>query len=63
MEVIKFQEEYLVPLFQYWKRLAETVPYFLSVSLEKWQECLLEDKVEALKARLLNEACRRNRRP
>ena len=45
MEIIKFQEDHIIPLFQYWKRLADKVPYFFSVSPEKWRTCLLEDKL------------------
>lgn len=46
MEVIEFQEVHVEPLFQYWKKLAEKVPYFFSVSPGKWRECLLEDKLD-----------------
>src|SRR5574341_685360 len=45
MEVVKYQEDYFEPLFLFWRRLAEKVPYFFSVSPEKWRECLLEDKL------------------
>jgi hypothetical protein len=45
MEVIKYQEDYFEPLFSYWKKLSDRVPYFFSVSSEKWRESLLEDKL------------------
>lgn len=45
MKVVSYQEDYFEPLFLFWKRLAEKVPYFFSVSPEKWRECLLDDKL------------------
>jgi ribosomal protein S18 acetylase RimI-like enzyme len=45
MEVVEYQEDYFEPLFLFWKRLAEKVPYFFSVSPEKWRECLLDDRL------------------
>ena len=45
MEIIKLQEDHCLPLFLYWNRLAEKVPYFFPVSPEKWRACLLEDKL------------------
>jgi ribosomal protein S18 acetylase RimI-like enzyme len=55
MEVVKYQEAYFEPLFLFWKRLAEKVPYFFSVSPEKWRECLLEDKLGNEKMFLFQE--------
>jgi ribosomal protein S18 acetylase RimI-like enzyme len=46
MEVIKYQESCFESLFSFWKKLAEKVPYFFSVSSEKWRECLFEDKLD-----------------
>ena len=46
MEVMEIQEVHFELLFQYWKKLAEQVPYFFPVSPEKWRECLLEDKLD-----------------
>lgn len=45
IEVVQYREDYFESLFLFWKRLAEKVPYFFSVSPEKWRECLLEDKL------------------
>jgi ribosomal protein S18 acetylase RimI-like enzyme len=55
MEVVKYQEGYFEPLFLFWKRLAEKVPYFFSVSPEKWRECLLEDQLGKEKMFLFQE--------
>lgn len=55
MEVVRYQEAYFEPLFSYWKKLAEKVPYFFPVSSEKWHECLLEDKLDNEKMLLFQE--------
>ena len=46
MEVIRVQEVHFEPLFQYWKKLAQKVPYFFPVSPAKWRACLLEEKLD-----------------
>jgi ribosomal protein S18 acetylase RimI-like enzyme len=45
MEAVRYQEDYFEPLFSYWKKLSERIPYFFSVSPQRWCECLLEDKL------------------
>jgi RimJ/RimL family protein N-acetyltransferase len=46
MEVIRYHENYFEPLFSFWRRLAEKVPYFFSVSSKRWRECLFDDKLD-----------------
>ena len=45
MNIRKYQGNDLHRLFEYWRRAGTNIPYFFSVSAEKWQTCLLEDEL------------------
>ena len=49
MEIVKFREEYTKPLFTYWNRLGENIPYFFSVTAERWLECMIDDRLDESK--------------
>lgn len=46
MEVREFQEGDLKSLYLCWSKIGEKIPYFFPVSLERWLDCLLEDKLD-----------------
>lgn len=45
MDIRKYQKADTRKLFDYWKRVGTSLPYFFPVSAERWQSCLLDDKL------------------
>ena len=45
MDIREYQESDLHKLLEYWRRIGANIPYFFPVSTERWQACLLEDKL------------------
>ena len=55
MKVWKYRAEDFEPLFAYWKRLGEGIPYFFPVTPDKWQQCMFEDLLDNQKMFLFQE--------
>ena len=45
IELKKYNEESLPKLFEFWKKIGTSIPYFFSVSDRRWQSCLLQDEL------------------
>lgn len=46
MNIKECQKDDLNELFEYWKRVGTSIPYFFPVSASKWRTCLLEDELD-----------------
>lgn len=46
MNVREYRESDLESLYQFWRAVGEEIPYFFSVSVERWRTCLFKDRLE-----------------
>jgi hypothetical protein len=49
MRLQRYQGNHRDALLAYWETLGASIPYFFSVSPEKWQSCLLDDELNGEK--------------